>query len=170
MPLTINVGLSRKASENYQSRGVSLNMTAELDQGLLTRPAELQEQIAQLYLQAERALQRQMAAGPHAPVASPAAATAAAAPAEGGRLTYVADHGDVSEAPGRHGRSNHGRSPAPATAAQRRAIDSLSARLGLDVTTECHRVAKCAPEALTIRTASHMIDYLRARGRKEAEA
>jgi hypothetical protein len=39
MPLTISVGLSRKASENYQSTGVSINITAELDQSLLARPA-----------------------------------------------------------------------------------------------------------------------------------
>ena len=44
MPLTINVGLSRKRSENYQSEGVSINVTAELDQALLTQPRRLQEQ------------------------------------------------------------------------------------------------------------------------------
>ena len=31
MPLSINVGLSRKASRDYQSTGVSINVTAELD-------------------------------------------------------------------------------------------------------------------------------------------
>lgn len=169
MPLTINVGLSRKASENYQSRGVSLNMTAELDQGLLTRPAELQEQIAQLYLQAERALQRQMAQQ-HSPRPDVQTDAAGAAPAPGGRLNYVADNGDGSETSPRNGRSGHGRPPAPATPAQRRAIDGLSARLGLDCTAECLRIVKCPPEALTIRTASQMIDYLRARARQEAES
>ncbi len=34
MPLSINVGLSRKASRDYQSTGVSINVTAELDQAL----------------------------------------------------------------------------------------------------------------------------------------
>lgn len=38
MPLSINVGLSRKASRDYQSTGVSINVTAELDQTLLARP------------------------------------------------------------------------------------------------------------------------------------
>ena len=45
MPLSINVGLSRKASKDYQSTGVSINVTAELDQALLTKPDELQKQV-----------------------------------------------------------------------------------------------------------------------------
>jgi hypothetical protein len=59
MPLSINVGLSRKASKDFQSTGVSINFTAELDQSLLARPDELQEQIHGLYAQAEKALDRQ---------------------------------------------------------------------------------------------------------------
>src|SRR5207249_6709513 len=55
MPLSINVGLSRKASKDYQSTGVSINVTAELDQTLLARPEELQQQIASLYTQCEGA-------------------------------------------------------------------------------------------------------------------
>jgi hypothetical protein len=61
MPLTINVGLSRKASRNYNSTGTSINLSAELDPALLTRPAELQRQIEHLYQQAEDALVRQAA-------------------------------------------------------------------------------------------------------------
>ena len=49
MPLTINVGLSRKASENFQSTGTSINITAELDQSLLARPDQLQQEIDRLY-------------------------------------------------------------------------------------------------------------------------
>jgi hypothetical protein len=45
MPLSINVGLSRKASKDYQSTGVSINVTAELDQALLAKPDELQQQV-----------------------------------------------------------------------------------------------------------------------------
>lgn len=41
MPLTVNVGLSHKTSENFNSRGVSINLTAELDQSLLARPDDL---------------------------------------------------------------------------------------------------------------------------------
>jgi hypothetical protein len=42
MPLSINVGLSRKASKDYQSTGTSINIVAELDQALLAKPDELQ--------------------------------------------------------------------------------------------------------------------------------
>jgi hypothetical protein len=59
MPLTLIVGLSRKTSENYNSKGVSINLTAELDQALLNRPDELQDRVAALYREAEQALERQ---------------------------------------------------------------------------------------------------------------
>lgn len=59
MPLSINVGLSRKASKDYQSTGCSINVVAELDQSLLAWPDELQQQIDALYRQAEEALNRQ---------------------------------------------------------------------------------------------------------------
>src|SRR5271156_456688 len=58
MPLSINVGLSRKDSKDYQSTGVSINVSAELDQALLARPQELQKQIDALYGQAASALDR----------------------------------------------------------------------------------------------------------------
>ena len=168
MPLTINVGVSRKASHNYQSRGVSLNMTAELDQALLSRPAELQEQISQLYLQAEHALRRQMNGGQ---AGSPAPGFACGLAEADRGLTSIAEASNGSHAAAADAQRGHNAKPrAPATRAQRRAIENIAAQLGLDVTDECHRVVKCAPDALTIRTASHMIDYLRARGRNEAEA
>jgi len=53
MPLSVNVGLSRKASANYQSAGVSINLAAELDQTLLERPEELQRRIADILSDAE---------------------------------------------------------------------------------------------------------------------
>ena len=51
MPISINVGLSRKASRDYQSTGYSINVTAELDSALLAKPEQLQQQIADLYAQ-----------------------------------------------------------------------------------------------------------------------
>jgi len=62
MPLLINVGLNRKASKDFQSVGVSLNLTAELDQGLLSDPPRLQSEIDRIYGQAEEALDRQITA------------------------------------------------------------------------------------------------------------
>jgi hypothetical protein len=60
MPLSIDVGLSRKASKDYQSTGVSINVTAELDQALMAKPDQLQKQIGYLYSQAHQALDGQM--------------------------------------------------------------------------------------------------------------
>ena len=69
MPLSVNVGLSRKAGRDYQSTGYSINVTAELDSALLAKPEQLQQQIADLYAQAEAALDRQ--AGESAAPATP---------------------------------------------------------------------------------------------------
>ena len=60
IPLSINVGLSRKVSKDYQSTGVSINVAAELDQALLARPDQLQKQIGDLYAQAHHALDGRM--------------------------------------------------------------------------------------------------------------
>ena len=47
----MNIGLSRKISRDYQSIVVSVNLNAELDATLLTKPDELQGQIENLYAQ-----------------------------------------------------------------------------------------------------------------------
>ena len=49
MPLTVNVGLNRKASKDFQSAGVSINLAAELDMGLLGDPPRLQHEVAKVY-------------------------------------------------------------------------------------------------------------------------
>ena len=56
MPLIVTVGLIRKRSENYQSDGASISLSAELDHSLLARPEALQAQIDSLYEQADTAL------------------------------------------------------------------------------------------------------------------
>ncbi len=46
MPLKLNVGASRKVSDNnYGSRGASVNFELELDTALIKEPAKLQEKI-----------------------------------------------------------------------------------------------------------------------------
>ncbi|MCY2926829.1 MAG: hypothetical protein NT031_15615 [Planctomycetota bacterium] len=148
MPLVINVGLSRKASENYQSTGVSINVSAELDQSLLARPAELQEQVASLYQQAEAALDRQ-AGQPQQP-ATPVATTArngSGQPANG--------HGGNG-----NGQSN-GQTPAPMTASQSRAITAIAQRLGIDAAAECRKVLSSDLSHLNVRQASALIDHLK---------
>jgi hypothetical protein len=54
MPLTVNVGILRKSSANFQSAGVSINLTAELDQSLLADPPRLQTEIDRIYARPSR--------------------------------------------------------------------------------------------------------------------
>ena len=62
MPLVVNVGLNRKASRDYQSAGLSINLSAELDSGLINDPARLQAEVAKVYAQAQAALDSQVQA------------------------------------------------------------------------------------------------------------
>ena len=150
MPLVINVGLSRKASENYQSTGVSINVSAELDQSLLARPAELQEQVASLYQQAEAALDRQ-AGQPQQP-ATPIATTARNG---NGHAQSANGHGGNG-----NGQSN-GQTPAPMTVSQSRAINAIAQRLGIDAAAECRKAFSSDLSHLNVRQASAFIDHLK---------
>jgi len=152
MPLTINVGLSRKRSENYQSDGVSLNLTAELDQSLLAKPDELQQQIDALYEQAEQAIDRQVAPPGSRPDSSRFAHsqdTLRAEPRGNGNGRRPAP------SPRRNG------NVAPMTASQRRAILAIAERLGIDARQEAVDVVGSEFDRLDIRQASELIDHLK---------
>src|SRR5437899_5709876 len=50
MPLKLNVGASRKVTDNnYGSRGASVNLELELDASLVAEPAKLQDRIRDLF-------------------------------------------------------------------------------------------------------------------------
>ena len=136
MPLSIDVGLSRKASKDYQSTGYSINVTAELDQSLLARPEELQQQIAALYSQAEAALARQAGQG------------SAPAPPQPRRPVPAGHNGDAR--------------PVPATASQQRAIQAICRRLGTDPEYEAQQLFGMSFAELSVKQASQLIDGLKA--------
>jgi len=150
MPLSINVGLSRKTSRDFQSTGVSINVTAELDATLLAKPNELQQQIDNLYAQARGAINRQVSAPE---------------PRE--------SNGDNrDDAPRRYSRSDHGRSNngngnrnggngGAMTASQRRAILSIAERAHVNVDEECREIIGAPFDALSVREASELIDHLK---------
>ena len=148
MPLNINVGLSRKASKDYQSTGYSINVTAELDQSLLARPDELQVQIAALYAHAHEALDNQVAQGPAA-----------------GRQGTISQPGErqrsASPVPATRPARNNG-SPAPATSSQQRAIVSICNRLNLDPDSEAGQLFGAVLADLSVKQASQLIDHLKA--------
>ena len=131
MPLTINVGLSKKASQNYQSTGVSINITAEVDHGLLGDPPQLQQRIDALYAEAEHAISRQVEER-----AEP----------------------EQSQEEGRNGGRSNG---AAMTASQSRAIEAIARRLGIDPAAECRRHLGRDLDRLSVREASSLIDHLK---------
>src|SRR5262245_16975493 len=50
MPLKLNVGASRKVTDNnYGSRGASVNLELEVDASLAAEPGKLQEEIRRLF-------------------------------------------------------------------------------------------------------------------------
>jgi hypothetical protein len=146
MPLSVNVGLSRKASRDYQSAGYSINVTAELDQSLLAKPEQLQQQIADLYAQAEAALDRQAGEIP-----SPAASTVRA----NGRSATNGTNGH-HQTNGNGHRNGDGM-----TASQRKAIQAIARRANIDPEQECHDLFGFSLNELTIRQASGFIDHLK---------
>jgi hypothetical protein len=136
MPLSVNVGLSRKASKDYQSTGTSINIVAELDQALLARPDELQRQIDGLYHQAEQALTRQSGASQPPKTNGNAVGRAAT------------------------DRANH-RNGSSMTASQRRAIITIAERANIDLEFVCREIIGAAFDDLSIRQASELIDHLK---------
>jgi len=149
MPLSINVGLSRKTSRDFQSTGVSINVTAELDATLLAKPNELQQQIDNLYAQARGAINRQVSA----------------------REPRDTNGDNRDNAPRRNSRSDHGRSNgAPnsgnghgngMTQSQRRAILAIADRVQANVNEECRAIIGTPLDDLTVRQASDLIDHLK---------
>lgn len=145
MPLTINVGLSRKVGEaNYGSRGASVHMELEADGSLVTEPMKLQEKIRQLFALVRTSLAEELNGGNgHAPAASAGPLPAGAAPPVNGNG-------------GPKGGSR------PATPAQVKALYAIIRQQGRELGSVLHdRCQVSRPEELTLRQASQLIDQLK---------
>ncbi len=164
MPLSINVGLSRKASKDFQSSGCSINVTAELDQTLLTRPAELQHQIDDLFHQAEQAIDRHaQAPNPPPPIHRPShqPQRAPSANGESGGSNgngHASRFGNGNDYPASAGSNGNGR---PMTDNQRRAIFAIARRANIDPEAECRDLVGVELDELTLRQASELINHLK---------
>lgn len=146
MPLSINVGLSRKASRDYQSTGVSINVTAELDQTLLARPDELQGEIDHLYYQAEQALNRQ----------------ASEMKSEDPPTRPVRNGTDrPRNGNGRSNGNGHSTNGAAMTQSQRRAINAIADRAGTNANDEAMNLVGVGIDRLSLKQASQLIDHLK---------
>ncbi len=64
MPMTLNVGLSRKIGEpGFSSRGASVHVGMEADSSLVNDPAKLKDRIRQLFVLVRSSLDEELANG-----------------------------------------------------------------------------------------------------------
>ena len=193
MPLTVNVGLNRKASRDFQSAGVSINLAAELDMGLLADPPRLQHEIEKVYAQAEAALDRQVQAMT-VTVTTPVRAELPAASQTNGSVEpplveerryfhTQRQHISSSDASSRtpttdppsppphpNGNGRFGGAVRPATESQVRALRAICKRSRLDLDREAHEEFGIdSADLLDVRQASQLIDLLKARQQAEPE-
>lgn len=145
MPMTVSVGLSRKRSANYNSDGVTINLSAELDQSLLSQPQRLQGEVSKLYTQAREAIERE-SIGEASPTNHTHANGAHASRFNGSN--------------GSNGNSSSG-GPRPMTASQSRALYALASKAGLDLEAEATTRFGTHVGGLDIRQASQLIDELK---------
>jgi hypothetical protein len=161
MSVKLNIGLSRKVGEaNYGSRGASINLEVELDNGVLSNPVQLRERVHDLYVLARQSVDEEL----HRPIDA-GGSEHPHTNGNGRALTNGhATNGHAGHTGHGNGHSNgHGRiEVARATQSQIRAIFAISKRQGLDpqaLISERYRVHRM--EDLTIREASALIDDLK---------
>ena len=156
MPLKLNVGASRKVTDNnYGSRGASVNLEMELDTALVTDPPKLQEKIRHLFQVARTSLAEEINGGSHG-------ANGHAAPIGNGDNS--AGDRPATNGNGFHRGSSAGSIPR-STASQCKALYAIahSHRINLaDYLRNQFEVRR--PEDLNIRQASEAIDQLKATG------
>jgi hypothetical protein len=156
MPLKLNVGASRKVTDNnYGSRGASVNLEIELDTTLVTDPPKLQERIRHLFQVVRTALAEELNGGDHH-------ANGHAGPTGNG------EH-PAGDRPAANGNGAHRGSPAAgprrSTASQCKAIYAIARANGIHLGDYLHqRYSTARPGELTLRQASEAIDDLRAMG------
>jgi hypothetical protein len=137
MPLTINVGLSRKMGEpNYGSRGANANFEVEVEASLVDQPEQLMERIRYLFGLAREAIEVELNG-------------------HGGQ----AMNGQVAQGLDGSRPSNLERL---ATASQIGAIHAIANRHGIELVRELRdRFSVETPAELSITAASQLIDSLK---------
>lgn len=131
MPMTLNIGHSRKVGEpNYSSRGASLNLQIEVEGSLVNEPQRLRESIRNLFALARSAVEEEL-------------------------------HGSRSDSCDRPAVNGNGSAPPPATASQLRAIQALSRRRQVDLSSLLgDRYGHDQPDRLSLNEASSLIEDL----------
>jgi hypothetical protein len=159
MPLTINVGLSKKLGlPDYGSVGASCNIQLEADHDLLHDLESLHAKIKHAYIACSQAVKDELfrQQGPdqagnhsHAPATS---------------------HSSRSRNGNGHASNGHGssrRSTRSATASQVRALQAIAHKQDFDLADLLHdRFNVASPEQLTLSQASDLIDELNSQASK----
>jgi hypothetical protein len=157
MPLKLNVGASRKVTDNnYGSRGATVHLELELDTTLVSDPPKLQEKIRQLFGLVRVSLAEELNGHGNGKT---------------GGASYPATQG-APPAPDRFAGNGNGRhdgpnqiDPRPATASQCKALRSIARSQRIDLTEFLRSCCNAErPEDLLIKQASHAIDQLKAAG------
>jgi len=165
MPLTLNVGLSKKIGlPHYGSLGVSCNVQVELDQSLLLHDLDgFHQKVKQAYGACYQAvsdeLYRQQHGDAGSPSSTPASVNGNPAPANG--------NGDGNGHSANCGRaplnSQHRESARRATAAQVRALEAIAKRQEIDLPALLHpRFGTEQASELSLMQASNLIEELNA--------
>ncbi len=146
MPLTLNVGLTKKVGEpNYGSRGASVNFEVELEANLVGEPDQLREKVRYLFALAKDAVEEELNGN------SPASANG-----HHGNGSTNGHNGNGSS--NSNYRSSNGR---PATASQVRAIHAIASRNHVDLDGQLKEFGVSKPDDLSVSQASELIDALK---------
>lgn len=142
MPITLNIGLSRKVGEaNFGSRGASVNLQIEADTSLAADPAKFQQRIRQLFGLVRTSLAEEL---------------------NGGCNGHANNGGDTKGGAQANGNHKPSTPPRPATQSQVKAIHAIAKDKRVDVKKllrNFYRVDR--PEELSIKDASKFIDELK---------
>lgn len=149
MPLTLNVGLSRKIGEpNFGSRGATVNFAVELESSLVREPDQLREKIRYLFAQAKQAVKEEL----DGPVSADLHAS---------NGYHVSQNGNGNC----DGHRPNGR---PATASQVRALHAIANRNRINLSSRLNELFGVSqPEDLSITDASSAIDRFKSNGQNE---
>jgi hypothetical protein len=143
MPLKLNVGASRKVTDNnYGSRGASVNLELEVDASLVEESAKLQERIRQLFGLVRAAVAEELNG-------------------------HGSGHGNGQGTPPIQDRpvSRNGVGSRPATASQVRALHAIARSQGIELSQfPYERFQIRRANDLSIKQASTAIDALKAVG------